>query len=259
LRVSPLGLGTVKFGRSEGVKYPTPVRIPDDSEAAGLLDIAREGGMNLIDTAPAYGTAEERLGALLGPHRDHWVICTKVGETFENGMSTFDFSPRAIRSSVERSLLRLRTDRIDIVLLHSDGMIESDLINSGVADALADLKRAGLALAVGASTKTLTGSMLAAKFLDVLMLTLNPLETGELETIERARNRVGASGEPEPAGILIKKAFASGHQASGTHAAGPRDCLELSLGTPGVGSVIVGTTNAEHLRANIAAACEVLT
>ncbi|MCX5690058.1 MAG: aldo/keto reductase, partial [Planctomycetota bacterium] len=96
LRVSPLGLGTVKFGRSSGVKYPTPVTIPDDAAAAGLLAKAMSLGINLIDTAPAYGTSEARLGVILKGQRDRWVICTKVGETFENDRSTFDFSPGAI-------------------------------------------------------------------------------------------------------------------------------------------------------------------
>ncbi|MFW8341556.1 aldo/keto reductase, partial [Klebsiella pneumoniae] len=62
LRVSPLGLGTVKLGRDQGVKYPNGFRIPDDQQARELLYLARELGINLIDTAPAYGVSEERLG-----------------------------------------------------------------------------------------------------------------------------------------------------------------------------------------------------
>lgn len=61
LAVSPLGLGTVKFGRDQGVKYPSGFTIPDDREAADLLALARDLGINLIDTAPAYGRSEERL------------------------------------------------------------------------------------------------------------------------------------------------------------------------------------------------------
>lgn len=93
LLVSPLGLGTVKLGRDQGVKYPSGFRIPDDTEAAALLDQARALGINLIDTAPAYGRSEERLGPLLAGQRDAWVIVSKVGEEFEDGQSRFDFSP----------------------------------------------------------------------------------------------------------------------------------------------------------------------
>lgn len=51
LAVSPLGLGTVKFGRDQGVKYPSGFTIPDDHEAADLLALAHDLGINLIDTA----------------------------------------------------------------------------------------------------------------------------------------------------------------------------------------------------------------
>ena len=73
LAVSPLGLGTVKFGRDQGVKYPSGFTIPDDHEAADLLALAHDLGINLIDTAPAYGRSEERLGPLLRGQREHWA------------------------------------------------------------------------------------------------------------------------------------------------------------------------------------------
>ena len=52
--VSPLGLGTVKLGRDQGVKYPNGFQIPNDDEARMLLRQAQQLGINLIDTAPAY-------------------------------------------------------------------------------------------------------------------------------------------------------------------------------------------------------------
>ena len=65
LRVSPLGLGTVKFGRNRGVKYPRTFELPTDRAILNLLETAWESGINLLDTAPAYGASEERLGRLL--------------------------------------------------------------------------------------------------------------------------------------------------------------------------------------------------
>ncbi|HEU6454768.1 MAG TPA: aldo/keto reductase, partial [Roseateles sp.] len=87
LTVSPLGLGTVKLGRDQGVKYPNGFQIPDDDAARMLLRQARELGINLIDTAPAYGRSEERLGPLLRGQRQDWVIVSKVGEEFADGLS----------------------------------------------------------------------------------------------------------------------------------------------------------------------------
>src|SRR5690606_40008401 len=67
----------------------------------------------------SYGTSEERLGKLLKKRRQDWVISTKVGEEFTEGESTFDFTAGHLRFSVERSLRRLRSDYLDLVLVHS--------------------------------------------------------------------------------------------------------------------------------------------
>ena len=91
IKVSPLGLGTVKIGRDQGLKYPNRFQLPHDHEILALFEEARTLGINFIDTAPAYGTSEEKIGRLL-PDRQDWVIGTKVGEEFSSGKSHFDFS-----------------------------------------------------------------------------------------------------------------------------------------------------------------------
>ena len=203
LTVSALGLGTVKIGRDQGVKYPTPFSIPDDDAVRDLLARARELGINLIDTAPAYGRSEERLGQLLRDRQD-WVIVSKVGEEFSDGDSHFDFSPAHTRASVERSLRRLNTDYLDCVLIHSDGN-DLDVLRSGALEALEDMKQAGLIRAIGMSTKTVAGGLETLKRSDVAMVTYNLKQDDERPVIEyaAAHNK----------GILIKKAFASGHLA----------------------------------------------
>ena len=84
IKISALGLGTVKLGRDQEVKYPNGFVIPNDDEVRSLLELSKELGINFIDTAPAYGNSEERLGQLMANPND-WVIMTKVGEIFENG------------------------------------------------------------------------------------------------------------------------------------------------------------------------------
>ncbi len=153
LLVSPLGLGTVKLGRDQGVKYPSGFKIPDDGEAKMLLKLSRDLGINLIDTAPAYGRSEERLGPLLRGHRQDWVIVSKVGEEFDNGVSRHDFSGAHTRRSVERSLQRLETDFIDLVLVHSDGNDLAILNESQVYETLAELKREGKSAVSGCRGK----------------------------------------------------------------------------------------------------------
>ena len=103
-RVSTIGLGTVKFGRNADVKYPSDFTIPDDAELRNLLSIAKEGGINLIDTAPAYGASERRLGSLLKGQRQDWILSTKAGEHYADGVSRFDFSAPGIERSIYTSL-----------------------------------------------------------------------------------------------------------------------------------------------------------
>lgn len=253
IAVPVLGLGTVKLGRNTGVKYPQAFELPTDQQAIELLATARELGVTLLDTAPAYGAAEERLGALLARTdalggRDAWTIATKAGEAFdpESGASRFDFSPAGITASVHQSLARLRTDRLDLVLLHSDGNDMDILRHSGALEALRRLKEEGRVRAIGISTKTPEGAMLAVELCDVVMLTINPGYAGdEPAAAEAARRGVG---------VLVKKALLSGHVGSTGAGATPADCLRYALGVAGVSVAIIGTINPDHLRANVAAA-----
>jgi aryl-alcohol dehydrogenase-like predicted oxidoreductase len=249
LIVSPLGLGTVKLGRDQGVKYPSGFTIPDDSAARALLDQARALGINLIDTAPAYGVSEQRLGPLLRGQREDWVIVSKVGEEFDDGQSRFDFSPQHTRFSVERSLQRLETDRIDLVLVHSDGNDVAILRDSGVYETLAQLRREGKIRAFGLSGKTVEGGLLALEHGDCAMVTYNLAEQAERPVLDHA----AAHGK----GILIKKALASGHAVlAGEDPV--RASFELVFGHPGVTAAIVGTINPQHLAANAATAAAVI-
>jgi aryl-alcohol dehydrogenase-like predicted oxidoreductase len=248
LKVSAIGLGTVKLGRNREVKYPGNFALPDDRSAADLLAHARELGINLIDTAPAYGSSEERLGKLLAGQRQHWLICTKVGEEFQQGKSHFDFSPQHIRSSVQRSLRRLNTDVIDILLIHSDGSDLQIINQTDSLDELAQLKNEGLIRSYGMSTKTVEGGLAAAHRCDVVMLTYNPLQREELPVLECCKKM--------HCGALVKKPLASGHLVTNnSNAADPvQSSMDLVLGHPGTTAAIVGTITPAHLFANVAAA-----
>lgn len=259
LQISPLGLGTVKLGRDQGVKYPDGFQIPDERSAANLLALARDLGINLLDTAPAYGVSEQRLGPLLRGQRHDWVLCSKVGEEFEQGRSHFDFSAAHTRYSVERSLRRLHTDYLDLVLVHSDGNDLAILQHEGVYAELARLRQAGLIRAFGFSGKTVEGGIAALADGDCAMVTYNLAEQGERAVLDHAT--------AQHKGILIKKALASGHlcrlPAEGDQPAAAskdpvRASFELIFAHQAVGSVIVGTINPQHLQDNVTCAVEVL-
>ena len=245
MMVSALGLGTVKLGRDEGLKYPAGFRIPDDRQAAALLARASDLGINLIDTAPAYGCSEQRLGTLLAGQRERWLICSKVGEEFENGQSRFDFTPEHTLASVERSLRRLNTEAIDIVLIHSDGQDLHIIRELGTLQALADLKRRGLIRAYGMSTKTIAGGLAAVAECDVVMLTYNLAQREESQVLD-ACGRLNT-------GALIKKALASGHLEENIE--NPvQASMDLVFAHPATSSAIIGTISPDHLEANVLAA-----
>lgn len=234
--VSLIGLGTVKFGRNQGVKYPTSFSLPTDNEILSLLDLARDLGINLLDTAPAYGSSEERLGKALKHHSHDWIICSKVGEEFINGHSHFDFSRAAVIASIERSLKRLGRDYLDIVLVHSNGDDENIIKQDQVFSVLEELKSAGKIRAYGMSTKTVQGGLATIQQSDLAMVTYHPSYTEEREVISAALNL--------QKGIFIKKALNSGHLD-------PREALQFVLNEPGVTSVILGTLNPNHLQQNV--------
>ena len=243
IEVSPLGLGTVKLGRNQGVKYPQPFDLPTDKQVRDLLALAYDLGINLLDTAPAYGLSEQRLGKLLPNSRQNWVIETKVGEQFMQGESSFDFSAQGTRLSVETSLRALKTDYLDMILIHSNGEDERILREEAVLDTLLEMKRQGWVRAVGISSKTSAGGLLAyALDCDVVMASYNPNYTEEKAVLDQASESQRA--------ILIKKALASGHlQTLGTNPI--EQTFEFIFAHPATTSIVLGTINPKHLRENV--------
>lgn len=101
---------------------------PDEKEAAWLVGVALDRGINLLDCANIYGMmddranigkSEELLGRVLGSRRDDVVITSKVTGAIGPGPNDWSTSRYHILREVERSLRRLKTDRIDVYLLHS--------------------------------------------------------------------------------------------------------------------------------------------
>ena len=156
LRVSAVGLGCMGMSHA----YGAPA---DKDEMTELLSDAVEMGYTFFDTAEVYGTAdrphdnEELLGRALRPFRDRIVLATKFGLTFDNPHGAGphalipDSRPATIRRSVEESLRRLRTDRIDLYYQHR---IDPKVEPESVAATMANLIREGKILHWGISEAT---------------------------------------------------------------------------------------------------------
>ena len=113
LEVSAIGLGCMGMSQSY-------LPIPDRDEMIALTRAAVERGETFFDTAQVYGPFhnEELVGEALEPFRDQVVIATKFGFDLTSGKGGADSRPETIRSSVEGSLKRLRTDVIDLLYQH---------------------------------------------------------------------------------------------------------------------------------------------
>lgn len=240
IEVSRVGLGTVKFGRNQGVKYPQGFELPSDKECLDLLALARDLGVNMLDTAPAYGRSEERLGSLLEGQRQDWVIVGKAGEEFENGQSAYHFTAKHFRMSLERSLKRLRTDYLDVLLIHSDGHDLDILSKPDLIEEMQRFKEEGLVRAIGASTKTAQGGIKALELMDVVMASYTEAYQDEKSALDYAATH--------QKGVLLKKVLSSGHNTN------IEDAMRFALSHPALPAAIIGTINPKHLEQNIKAA-----
>ena len=111
LEVSAIGLGCMGMSQSYGTR-------PERSDSIALMRAAVERGVTFFDTAQVYGPFhnEELVGEALEPVRDQVVIATKFG--FQLDAPGVNSRPEHIRSTVEASLQRLRTDTIDLLYQH---------------------------------------------------------------------------------------------------------------------------------------------
>jgi aryl-alcohol dehydrogenase-like predicted oxidoreductase len=236
LTVSPVGFGAFKIGRNEGIKYPRGYDLPDERAVERLVGSVLDLGINYIDTAPAYGLSEQRLGRALAGRRGACVVSTKVGETFAEGRSVYDFSAAAVRASVERSLRRLARDVLDLVFVHAAGDDLAVVRESDAVPALEALRSAGLVRAIGLSAKTVEGARAALEWADAIMV--------EYHLDDRRAAPVIAEAAGADVGVVVKKGLASGRLD-------PEPAVRFVLDTPGVGSLVVGSLSIDHLRDHV--------
>jgi len=145
LQLSKLALGTGNFGTGWGYGA-------DPETAVAILDAYAEAGGNFIDSADVYqfGQSEEILGKALEGRREDFVLATKFssGSTPNANRLVTGNSRKAMAASVEASLRRLKTERIDLYWVHHpDNLTPIEEIVRG----LEDLARAGKILYTGLS------------------------------------------------------------------------------------------------------------
>lgn len=228
--VSELGFGAAPLGDL--------YRLIDDEEAIAAVTTAIESGVTLIDTSPLYGhgLAEHRVGtAIRRAGRDRVVLSTKVGrwmspargewdrEGYAGGLpfaATLDYSYDGTMRSLEQSLFRLGTDRIDIALIHDvDRRNHGDAVDQRFAEALAGAWRAlfrlreqGVIRAIGIGVNEVEICLRFADHCDLDCLLL----AGRYSLLEQgALDALFPLAEARGIGILLGGVFNSGILATG--------------------------------------------
>ncbi|GFH63881.1 MULTISPECIES: aldo/keto reductase [Streptomyces] len=165
MRTTELGDGGPAVGRiglgAMGMSFAYDPRHRDDGTSITVIRRALDLGVNLIDTADVYGpfANEELVGRALLGRRHEAVLSSKGGVRFDGAEVTLDGRPEYLRSALEASLRRLRTDHLDLYFLHrvdprvpveeswgelADLVAEGKVRALGVSEASADeVRRAG--------------------------------------------------------------------------------------------------------------------
>ena len=115
LQVTQLGFGGAERGLSDDSEA--------DLQAERILNEVLDAGINLIDTAPDYGTNEDRIGKYVSHRRDEFYLATKCGCNIDAEGKGVEpghlWTADRLRRNVEQSLRRLRTDHVDLLQMHN--------------------------------------------------------------------------------------------------------------------------------------------
>jgi aryl-alcohol dehydrogenase-like predicted oxidoreductase len=265
-----LGLGTVQFGLAYGVTNARG-RVPA-AEAGAILEAALSAGIDLFDTAAAYGESEDVLGRVLGA-RSGVRIVSKLPPLAAERIGAAEIEQW--RASLGRSLAQLRRPSIDALLLHRPDDLRKPGAERLVA-LLADLKSAGTVARIGISAYdrgqidlALDRLPLDAVQVPVNLLDQRLLQDGTLDRLKRRHVEVHARSAFLQGALLAEPSSLPGHFAphrerlAAVGLAAERAglsrlalCLRFVLDQPVIDRLIVGVTSVAELQQIVAAATD---
>ena len=254
LSVSRLGVGL------------SEIRSSSKDNVYKILSSALDAGINFFDTASCYGISEEFLGEAMSHLRDKFVLASKCGHSFDSNLEEWSFN--LVNKSVDRSLKLLKTDRIDIMQIHS---CELDILKRGEAiNALQDAKEEGKILHLGYSGDNDAAVWAAeSNIFSTIQTSFNLVE-------QKARYKLFEVTKRNNLGVIAKRPIANGAWRSskspssyadeyfrrskileneGLLSDEPEDRILTSMGFifsfEEIDSAIIGTQNPDHMLGNI--------
>ncbi len=242
LQVTMLGYGAMELrGAPRG-------REVTEAQAETILHAALDAGINYIDTSIDYGLSEERIGRYIANRRSEYYLASKCGCVVgatpapRGQRNPHVFTRANIIAGVEQSLVRLKTDHIDVLQFHASPSKQT-LEEHDAIDAVLSLKRAGKVRFVGMSaTLPHLADHIAMGVFDVFQIPYS--------AVEREHEAIITAAADSGAGIVIREARLDDVLESMT----PMEfILRFTFTHPKMATNIVGTINAAHLQNNIAA------
>ena len=251
IKVSVLGFGAGHIG---GLNMT-------EGDVSHLLNSIVDLGINLFDTARAYGLSEERIGKHLSHRRNEIIISTKVGYGI-SGVE--DWTYHSVRLGIDEALIKLRTDYIDLVHLHSCSL---EVLKHGeVIDALEDAVQSGKIriAAYSGENEPLEFAASSGRF-GSLQFSINPFDQRSIDKIlplAKTRNINVIAKRPianvpwrfneQPFGEYCEEYW---KRMNKMNLKLDLDWLETAIRfsafTESVSSIIIGTSSLDHLRRNL--------
>jgi aryl-alcohol dehydrogenase-like predicted oxidoreductase len=263
LQVTMLGYGAMELRGAPRARPTT------DAQAENILNAVLDTGINYIDTSIDYGVSEERIGRYISHRRSEYYLASKCGclvraTTAPVGqVSPHIFTRDNIIAGVEQSLVRMKTDYLDLVQFHISPSKQT-LEENGSVDALMEMKEAGKVRFIGMSgTLPHLREYIAMGVFDVFQIPYSAME--------REHEVAIATASEAGAGIVIRGGAAKGAPSEGKQRGlqwerwqraklddllGDMTAMEFILrftfGNPDLDTTIVGTANPEYLHNNVA-------
>jgi len=263
LKVSVLGFG----GAPMGLAY---YLAPDDTSAPAVqakfidaVERAVELGINYFDTAPGYGNGvgESVMGRALARHRDGVVLASKCPQ---------DATADGLEASVNDSLRRLGTDRIDVMQFHGGMYDRADaerIVSGGLLERLERMRDAGKIRFIGVTAEVPSAAlewMVETGRFDVLQVCYNLVSQGSADH-SRACRGIAAVAERHAMGIasmrtttcgFIQRLLAAEFPEAATAERVTRIAIEFVLSTPEIDVALVGMRDRREVEANAAIAAD---